>query len=1221
MTTEDLDSRQPKQLGDAQWSFVKKVRGAVQKDHIGFFNDHDWKNIVPSSGTYDSHLLNKGSKNTRSVQGFYVKPCALWAPHLLIDNHIPTCPRCESKEFVDPGRARFINSPIVLFGMDTNRYLDTFLYPCNKCSRTFSGYNKQSMKLDASVYYAYFDFYLGPGYAVDEILYKHIVEEAASSATAMIARRLKAQAYNRYYADYRRYLAALCIKKIQQPKKKQKTTMDQFLRKRSNDEVLERLIRTKRESQEECARARSAMDVARNELDKDVRFDGMLGDKDNHNIHGRFNTLSGLGSTKLRRLIGAGLYSMHELMAANSEDKNIVDAGLQSLLPGWQDKVVAYYDNLQREYSQQLERLTEGEELLSAAATELADYNESRLQGMIRRQEGSAINPYRRNRHEDSLPPLFTEFGDKKGYNGRVLSKFRIDSIVTNVFQARKVFQEAKMKGLCAAILKIDFNYKLVHKVRVWTKKGQSFVPFKCLVTIQNEDGLTVFWKALKHSESFTEIAEDMRRLRLRLNRNRAASISPVVVADDDLEESVKVIYVDNCCQVRQSVVLLFPGVLVKLDVFHWLKRWNDIIMDAGSAHAGIFRALMSRAIFNVESSEFERAKDKVQGKKKRVPTVKEIMKEANSVIPEPAILRSNVEAVLRYVQDKDAETEHTLSTWQDGVTPGNKPQRFLKPVGVRERIRKQLRHIDKGCLSDPPTDLVNIYRYNSTTDVCFVARGTNTNERDNFDLGNNILTATHIGIPRADRQINCFFEGKNCQKCITRLGDQDYGTHQTEQLLMINGCAKSAGFANDRLPFPNVSAPTRRNDDIKEYMGFQYCVPITDDVSNPTEDVNRNVVFDVDDHDDEEQEEPIVVDDGPSNTNQSTLGDDFDVEVLLTETGYLEPTSEEQREINEEIMRLEVNDAIEANDLHNSRFIQDELQKLLPSTTSKESTLQAFERLTEKNPWFPLRPPDSTSPATDIDKEEASYFANTSVQFQRHADLDSPHGYKAFEREWNNEVSRRFKEWTTGDEAIILLRLKKWEYLADYYDKVEGHKALLASLPNDDADRLRLRDTLRDNRRQLSIAPAALTVRPVVYRPDGITPFGAPTVLNSSIVVAAVTGVNGEAAGMLNGQVIAPYQVQRPLLLPPPPPRRQPVFRSRRYCIKCGWLRTRHVPEEGVAETCTRNFCGRCYHLKEHHPPNGFGKDCTYQVDPFCAFFVSEWFSVSYCYYYYCLP
>ena len=98
--------------------------------------------------------------------------------------------------------------------------------------------------MDATVYYAYFNFYLGPGYAVEEELYTNIVEEAATTATAMIARRLKNQGYKHYYSDYQRYFAAVGAKKIARPLKKQKT-MKEFLPTRSSDPVLERLRRNK----------------------------------------------------------------------------------------------------------------------------------------------------------------------------------------------------------------------------------------------------------------------------------------------------------------------------------------------------------------------------------------------------------------------------------------------------------------------------------------------------------------------------------------------------------------------------------------------------------------------------------------------------------------------------------------------------------------------------------------------------------------------------------------------------------------------------------------------------------------------------------------------------------------------------------------------------------------------------------------------------------------
>lgn len=435
----------------------------------------------------------------------------------------------------------------------------------------------------------------------------------------------------------------------------------------------------------------------------------------------------------------------------------------------------------------------------------------------------------------------------------------------------------------------------------------------------------------------------------------------------------------------------------------------------------------------------------------------------------------------------------------------------------------------------------------------------------------------------------------------------------------MVNGAAKTLGISNDKLPFPRLSAPTTRHSDIEEFMGFSYCVPCTDDVSNPVAQGNLGIDFADDDCDgDNEEEEPTNL--AASEDMQETLGDDFDVEVLLTDTGYLEAGPAEQREINQEINRLEEDALADANDCMNSELIQLELRKLLPMSTSRETTLQAFTRLTEKNPWFPLRSPDSTTVATDIDKAEAAYFALKSPEYSPHADLDAPNGYKAFAREWNNEVSRRFKSWSTaGDDGAVQMRLKKWEYLVNYYEKMKGHEAIQATTTTDE-HRQRLNETLRTNRRQLPPHQQALVVSPPVYRPDGTTPFAAPTVLNSAITVNAVTGAYYAAGGVLNGRLIAPYQVQRTIMaLPPPPPRRKPVFRSRMFCITCGWRRNQHLAFEGVAETCTRNFCGRCYHLKVNHNKDAdgnyiFGKDCTNPINYLCSIFVPQWYTVSTC-------
>jgi hypothetical protein len=70
---------------------------------------------------------------------------------------------------------------------------------------------------------------------------------------------------------------------------------------------------------------------------------------------------------------------------------------------------------------------------------------------------------------------------------------------------------------------------------------------------------------------------------------------------------SVKVIYVDNCCSVRKKLLEIFGShVHLKLDPFHWLQRWNDALCEPSSGVSGIFRGMMSRALFTVTSDEYD---------------------------------------------------------------------------------------------------------------------------------------------------------------------------------------------------------------------------------------------------------------------------------------------------------------------------------------------------------------------------------------------------------------------------------------------------------------------------------------------------------------------------------------------------------------------------------------------------------------------------------------
>ena len=144
------------------------------------------------------------------------------------------------------------------------------------------------------------------------------------------------------------------------------------------------------------------------------------------------------------------------------------------------------------------------------------------------------------------------------------------------------------MYGLSGQILKIDFNYKLAKKVRR-NGRGITFRPYIGMVTIQNEDGLTVFWKLLRGSESLKDITPDLKSLRQRLESNNLQILGPNPNPENERHGKILAIYVDNCCNVCCILQPLFPFTEIKLDVFHRLQRWNEEMNDNSSKQAGLF--------------------------------------------------------------------------------------------------------------------------------------------------------------------------------------------------------------------------------------------------------------------------------------------------------------------------------------------------------------------------------------------------------------------------------------------------------------------------------------------------------------------------------------------------------------------------------------------------------------------------------------------------------
>ena len=325
--------------------------------------------------------------------------------------------------------------------------------------------------------------------------------------------------------------------------------------------------------------------------------------------------------------------------------------------------------------------------------------------------------------------------------------------------------------------------------------------------------------------------------------------------------KSLKGIYIDDCCKYRGGLQQIFgEAVWVGLDSFHWMKRWDPTLVKPSSEKGQIFRAAMSQALFVTPANEISAAKDRLMKKfrKKKPdnwePTFWQILKEANSTMPSPDILQRRVNACIRYFKFQDAETDMTIATWGDD-NRCDMPLRFFKNSRETENIiREQLKHVQKGCLSDPTG--VSLHHQNPKTGQFFCRRGTSSIESDHRGLDE--MTGTHIGVGLCDRKCSTYFELLNEKKRINRLGETDYGSHRTEALALINSLASTAGFSDDKLPFPGLAVPSLPSMPLREHFGFNIAHPVvSESMTHPALAGNNNTAADSDNNGNDDDVDP----------------------------------------------------------------------------------------------------------------------------------------------------------------------------------------------------------------------------------------------------------------------------------------------------------------------------------------------------------------------------
>ena len=167
-----------KGMSIAQKMHILKVRKVVETTRD--MRVYDWRNMLfqQTSGCCTPHA-------------YYVKPSAAWVPHLIKRGFHPYCSMCEQP--VPTIDFRWVEQPMILFGVTGHRYLDTVRYKCARCNSSFRGTNMHSLSLDKTGFVSLtFQVHLLKRCAVDEELYRQVTS-SIMEPTSSIVHSLKEQ--------------------------------------------------------------------------------------------------------------------------------------------------------------------------------------------------------------------------------------------------------------------------------------------------------------------------------------------------------------------------------------------------------------------------------------------------------------------------------------------------------------------------------------------------------------------------------------------------------------------------------------------------------------------------------------------------------------------------------------------------------------------------------------------------------------------------------------------------------------------------------------------------------------------------------------------------------------------------------------------------------------------------------------------------------------------
>jgi hypothetical protein len=294
------------------------------------------------------------------------------------------------------------------------------------------------------------------------------------------------------------------------------------------------------------------------------------------------------------------------------------------------------------------------------------------------------------------------------------------------LLRERESFYDNYMASLDSSIVCLDHTFRVA---KALLHKGDDGIerPFRSQFGAVNEYG-EIPAIVCTRNEQFATLANCLEDL---------ASRGPM---------KVQFIYVDNCCQVRNQLQKFFPGIVILLDMWHWLQRFARCIpvATAGCMEIHVFYKALTAAMFD----------DLQQASK--VPRVRR--KAWERVVPSPEVLTKRLEDIEAKFRD---------------VIQGNAKLRALWPVA--------LEHVRCGCLSDPQgvqlwrKDIFGKFR---------CCRGTNGSEGYHSQFNEKIMQRGQNGRAMHDAMSRLFAYRVNVKAGIRFRGHTDF--HCTDPLILV---------------------------------------------------------------------------------------------------------------------------------------------------------------------------------------------------------------------------------------------------------------------------------------------------------------------------------------------------------------------------------------------------------------------------------------------------